>query len=65
MKVAKPHSFYLSQVCDAYASQLLAYSDKMQEYYENYQSADTNLTENVTPEATQLSGSVETYTEQR
>lgn len=65
VEATKQYVQAVKEVCDAYASQLLAYSDKMQEYYENYQSADTNLTENVTSEATQLSGSVETYTEQR
>ena len=55
----------VKDVCDAYASQLLAYSDKMQEYYENYAAADTEVSGNVATEASQLSGSVDTYTEQR
>ena len=50
---------------DAYATQLLAYSDKMQEYYEAYAQSDTNLSGNVSDEAKGLEGSVDTYTEQK
>ena len=54
----------VSKVADAYATSLLAYSDKMYEYGEAYKSSDTNLSSSVSDEAGQLANSAESYTEQ-
>ncbi len=53
----------VSDVAQAYVSSLLAYSDKMYEYGENYKASDTNLASNVSEEASALAGSAESYTE--
>ena len=54
----------VSKVADAYATSLLAYSDKMYEYGEAYKTSDTTLASSVTDEAAALDGSAESYTEQ-
>ena len=53
----------VSDVANAYVSSLLAYSDKMYEYGENYKQSDTNLSSNVSEEAALFAGSAEIYTE--
>lgn len=53
----------VSDVANAYVSSLLAYSDKMYEYGENYKQSDTNVASNVSDEASSLAGSAEVYTE--
>lgn len=65
VEATKSYVQAVKDVCDAYVSQLLAYSDKMQEYYEAYAKSDETLSGNVSQEATELSGSVDTYTEQK
>ena len=53
----------VSDVAQAYVSALLAYSDRMYEYGEEYKKADTNLASTVSEEASALSSSAETYQE--
>lgn len=53
----------VSDVAQAYVSALLAYSDRMYEYGEEYKKSDTTLASNVNEEATALANSAETYTE--
>lgn len=53
----------VSQVANAYVSALLAYSDKMYEYGEEYKKNDTQLQSDITDEAKALSSSAEVYTE--
>ena len=54
----------VSDVAKAYVSSLLAYSDRMYEYGEEYKKSDTTLSQDVSQEASGLSSGVETYTEQ-
>ena len=53
----------VSKVADAYATSLLAYSDKMYEYGEAFRKNEATLTQNVNDEATALASSAEKYTE--
>lgn len=54
----------VSDVANAYVSSLLAYSDRMYEYGEEYKKSDTALQQNVHQEATGLASNVDVYTEQ-
>ena len=54
----------VSDVANAYVSALLAYSDRMYEYGEEYKSSDQKLQTNVSSEAQSLASSADTYTEQ-
>lgn len=53
----------VSDVAQAYVSSLLAYSDRMYEYGEEYKKNDQTLSSSVTEEASALASSAESYTE--
>lgn len=53
----------VSDVASAYVSSLLAYSDRMFEYGEEYKKADTELASTVAEEATGMTNDAQVYTE--
>lgn len=55
----------INTAADAYVSHLLEYSDKMQEVYEKYMAHEENLSQQVKGQGTELSSSVDEYTEQK
>ena len=57
----------IKEVADAYVSTLLVYSDKMQEYYEQYSERDTKLSQDVSDESASLTSKASeiVYTEQK
>ena len=63
----KSYMMAIKEVVDSYVSTLLAYSDKMQEYYETYKASDTQLSSDVSSEAKSLQSSAasSTYTEKK
>lgn len=55
----------VSEAAQAYTSQLLKFSDNMQEAYEAFMAHEQHLSGEIGSQARDLSGSAETYTEQK
>ncbi len=55
----------VSDAAKAYTSQLLKLSDNMQEAYESFLAHEEHLSGEISGQSKDLSGSVETYTEQK
>lgn len=64
-EATKKYLVAIKAVTDAYVSNLLIYSDKMQEYYEAYAKSDTQLSGNVADEASGLQSQATNYTESK
>lgn len=61
----KEYVLAINTAANAYVSQLLQYSDKMQEVYEKYVQHEQELSQQVKSQGTELSQSVTEYTEQK